>query len=64
MLPNLTPSFLPASPDRDLLRLAELEGQVGSQALLEVVPFGFTTRVTQESAVNRTTLSSMTITPS
>lgn len=63
-LPNLTPSFLPASPDRDLLRLAELEGQAGSQALLEVVLFGFTTRVqTQGSAVNRNTLSSMTIRP-
>ena len=38
-LPNLTPSFLPASTERDLLRLAELEGRAGEQALLEVKLF-------------------------
>lgn len=36
LLPNLTPNFLPSTPERDLLRLAEIEGPAGSQALLEV----------------------------
>lgn len=36
LLPNLTPSFLPLNVSRDVLHLAELEGDAGSQALLEV----------------------------
>ena len=38
-MPNLTPSFLPAAAQRDILRLAELEGHAGEQALLEVFAY-------------------------